>query len=162
MSLKQRWLRCLPAGLLLAALVLAVVWLMRPGAFLRFAPLDDATDIHLYTMDAGVGHAFREARPSQEELQPLLEALSGAEVKLAGRSRNIQWRQEDTLYSLFAGHEEDGAWVMDADLDICTDGYIYVYKGWLGNLRYRLTDRHVAGVNAALAELVGMEAASGE
>lgn len=162
MSLKQRWLRCLPAGLLLAALVLGIVWLTQPRAFLQFAPLDKATEIHLYTMDAGAGHAFREARPSQEELQPLLEALSGAEVKLVGRSRNIRWQQEDTLYSLFAGHEENGAWVMDADLDICTDGYLYVYKGWLGNLRYRLTDCDMGRVNAALAKLVGMEAASGE
>lgn len=157
MSLKQRWLRCLPAGFLLAAIVLGIVWLAQPRAFLRFAPLDEATEIHIYTTDAGEAHKLQEARPSQAELRPLLEVLSGAEVKLEGRSRNIQWRGEDTLYSLFAGHDENDTWVVDADFDLCTDGSLYVYKGWLGHLRYRLTGCDLERVNAALTELVGID-----
>ena len=68
MRLKERWLRCLPAGLLLAAIVLGVIWLAQPRAFLRFAPLDAATEIHIFTTDAGAVHALQEARPSQAEL----------------------------------------------------------------------------------------------
>ena len=92
----------------------------------------------------------------------MLEALSGAEVKLAGRSRNIMWQQEDTLYRVFAGHDENGAWVVDADFDICTDGFLYVHKGWLGYLQYRLTGCDPEQVNAALAELVGITDMPGE
>ena len=157
MSLKQRWLRCLPAGFLLAAVVLGIVWLAQPRAFLQFAPLDKATEIHVYTTDAGETHAFQEARPSQAELEPLLEALSGAEVKPMGRSRNIRWEKEDTLYSLFAGHDENDTWVVDADFDLCTDGHLYVHKGWLGYLRYQLTGCDMVRVNTALAELVGID-----
>jgi len=157
MPLKQRWLRCLPAGLLLAALVLGAIWLAQPRAFLQFAPLDRSTEIHVHTTDAGEIHAFQEARPSQTELQPLLEELTPSRVKLAGRSRNIRWQKEDTLYSLFAGHDEVGAWVVDAHFDFCTDGNLYVHKGWLGYLRYELIDCDLERVNAALAELMGID-----
>ena len=162
MSLKQRWLRCLPAGLLLAAMVLCAVWLVQPRTFLTFAPLDKATEIHIFTTDAGETHRLQEARPTQAELQPLLEVLSDAEVKLVGRSRNIQWQTEDTLYRLFAGHDENGTWYVDADLDLCTDGSLYVYKGWIGHLRYQLVNCDLNQVNVALAELVGIDRSTDE
>ena len=75
----KRWLRCLPAGMLLAAVVLVLVWLAHPRDFLEFAPVEQSTDFYIYTTSADEIHKFREARPDRNEIAPLLELLEEVE-----------------------------------------------------------------------------------
>ena len=56
MTLKQRWLRCLPSGLILAALVLLIVWLVQPRAFSDVIRSDGAEEFYVYTSSVETEH----------------------------------------------------------------------------------------------------------
>ena len=45
----KRWLRCLPAGFLLAALVLLLLWLNQPRSFSEVAGIEENTVFSVYT-----------------------------------------------------------------------------------------------------------------
>ena len=123
--------------------------------FADFANADRATEFDIYTTSAGAGHVFQESQPSREEMAPLLELLEAGSLRLDGRSRYIQWEQEDTLYHIFFYHES-GVWAEDAEFYLCTDGMVYVQHDWLGYIRYRLTGCDMEAVDAALRALPGM------
>lgn len=144
MSLKQRWLRCLPAGLILAALVLVIVWLVYPRSFSDVICSDETE------------HELLSARPEHEEMEPLLDLLKEGTLRLTGRSRMIQWQTGDTLYHLSFYHGEDGMWVQDTSFDLCTDGRIFISHDWLGYLCYELSDCDMEAINALLAQMLGM------
>ena len=153
----KRWLRYLPAGLILAAAVLALVWLVRPRSFTEFAPVEQSTEFYIYTTSAQVGgHEFREARPDREEIAPLLELLETGTLRLKGRARNIMWDAEETLFSLSFCHIEGTGWVEDAGFDLCTDGMVYTHHDWLGFLAYELRGCDMDPIEAELLRLLGI------
>ena len=156
MSLKQRWLRCLPAGLILAALVLVIAWLVQPRAFSDVIHSDGAEEFYLYTSSVETEHELLSARPDREEMEPLLDLLKEGSLRLTGRARTIQWQVEDTLYHLSFYHGEGGMWVQDASFDLCTDGRIFVSHDWLGYLCYDLSGCDMEAVNALLAQMLSM------
>ncbi len=146
---------------LISGLTAVLVLLLLAGTFYSqrfadFAGADGATEFYICTTNAGVGHEFRESRPSREEITPLLELLGEGTLRLDGRSRYIQWDAKDTLYHFSVYHEGDGGWVEDADFDLCTDGMVYVHHDWLGYLRYRLTGCDMEQVDAALTRLLNI------
>lgn len=152
----KRWLNYLPAGLLLAAAVFVLMWLVRPQSFGEFAPVEQSTEFYIYTTGAGTTHELREAWPDQEEIAPLLALLENGIFRLKGRSRFIQWDAEETLFNLSFYHGEGDRWVEDADFDLCTDGMVYVHRGWLGYLHYQLTGCDMDAVEAELLRLLGI------
>lgn len=153
----KRWLRYLPAGLLLAAAVLVLVWLTRPQSFLEFAPVEASTDFYIYTTSAQVGgHEFREARPGREEMAPLLELLETGTLRLKGRARNIVWDAEETLFSLSFCRIEGNGWLEDAGFDLCTDGMVYMHHDRLGFLTYELSGCDMDAIKAELLRLLGI------
>ena len=152
----KRWLRCLPAGFVLAAIVLAILWFVQPLDFSKIAPADSATEFYIYTTDAGASHELQDARPEKDTMAPLLELLNAGTVRLDGRSRSIQWASEDTLYHLSFYPDESGVWVRDADFALCTDGMLYVPHDWLGYIRYRLTNCDITAVDAELRQILGI------
>ena len=156
MSLKQRWLRCLPAGLVLAALVLAIVWLVQPRAFSDVIHSDNAVEFYIYTTDFETDHELLSARPQREEMEPLLDLLKEGTLRLTGRTLILRWQSEDTLYHLSFYHGEDGLWVQDASFGLCTDGMVYVPHDWLGYLCYELTGCDMEAINAQLGQMLGM------
>lgn len=156
MSLKQRWLRCLPVGLILAALVLVIAWLVQPRAFSDVIRSDGAEEFYLYTSEVETEHELLSARPNREEMEPILDLLKEGTLRLTGRSRMIQWQAEDNLYHLSFYHGEDGMWVQDASFDLCTDGRIFVSHDWLGYLCYELSGCDIEAVDARLAQMLGM------
>lgn len=156
MSLKQRWLRCLPVGLILAALVLVIAWLVQPRAFSDVIRSDGAEEFYLYTSEVETEHELLSARPNREEMEPILDLLKEGTLRLTGRSRMIQWQAEDNLYHLSFYHGEDGMWVQDASFDLCADGRIFVSHDWLGYLCYDLSGCDLDAVDARLAQMLGM------
>ena len=156
MSLKQRWLRCLPAGMVLAALVLAVLWLVQPRAFSDVIRSGGATEFYLYTTDAETDHELLSVRPDREEMEPLLDLLNGGTLRLTGRTRILQWQVEDTLYHLSFYHGEGDQWVQDASFELCTDGMVYVPHDWLGYLCYELSGCDLEAVDVRLEKMLGM------
>lgn len=156
MSLKRRWLRCLPAGLILAALVLVIAWLVQPRAFSDVIHSDGADEFYIYTSEVETEHELLSARPEREEMEPLLDLLKEGTLRLTGRSRMIQWQVEDNLYHLSFYHGEDGMWVQDASFDLCTDGRVFVSHDWLGYLCYDLSGCDLDAVDARLAQMLGM------
>jgi len=156
MSLKRRWLRCLPAGLILAALVLVIAWLVQPRAFSDVIHSDGADEFYIYTSEVETEHELLSARPEREEMEPLLDLLKEGTLRLTGRSRMIQWQAEDNLYHLSFYHGEDGMWVQDASFALCTDGRVFVSHDWLGYLCYDLSGCDLDAVDARLAQMLGM------
>ena len=156
MSLKRRWLRCLPAGLILAALVLVIAWLVQPRAFSDVIRSDGADEFYIYTSEVETEHELLSARPEREEMEPLLDLLKEGTLRLTGRSRMIQWQAEDNLYHLSFYHGEDGMWVQDASFALCTDGRVFVSHDWLGYLCYDLSGCDLDAVDARLAQMLGM------
>ena len=156
MSLKRRWLRCLPAGLILAALVLVIAWLVQPRAFSEVIHSDGADEFYIYTSEVETEHELLSARPEREEMEPLLDLLKEGTLRLTGRSRMIQWQAEDNLYHLSFYHGEDGMWVQDASFALCTDGRVFVSHDWLGYLCYELSGCDLDAVDARLAQMLGM------
>lgn len=156
MGMKERWLRCLPAGFLLAAIVLAIVWFVQPRAFSDVIHSDGAVEFYIYTPDVETDHELLSARPDREEMEPLLDLLGEGTLRLTGRTRILQWQIEDTLYHLSFYHEGDGVWVQDAAFALCTDGMVYVPHDWFGYICYRLTDCDLEEVHAQLSCLLGM------
>lgn len=151
----KRWLKYLPAGLLLAAAVLVLVWLGRPRSFGEFAPVEASTEFYIYTTSAQTGgHEFREARPGREEIALLLALLEEGNLRLTGRSRFIQWDAGETLFNLSFYHGEDDRWVEDAGFDLCTDGTVYVHRDRLGYLHYRLTSCDMDAIEAELFRIL--------
>ena len=75
MTLKQRWLRCLPAGLILPALVLLIVWLVQPRAFSDVIRSGGAEEFYVYTSSVETEHELLSVRPNREEMEPLLDLL---------------------------------------------------------------------------------------
>ena len=144
------------AALVAVLSVCLFIGLLYSQPFADFANADESTAFYIYTTSAGAGHEFQESRPSREEMAPLLELLEAGSLRLAGRSRYIQWESEDALYRLFFCHEENGVWVQDADFNLCTDGMVYVHHDWLGYIRYRLTGCDMDAVESALLALPGM------
>ena len=157
MSLKERWLRCLPAGLILAALVLAAVWLTQPRAFSNVIRSDGATEFYVYTSAVENGHELLSARPDREGMEPLLDLLNEGTLRLRGRTRTIQWQMEDTLYHLSFYHGEEDLWVQDASFALCTDGMVYISHDWLGYLCYELTGCDMEAADTCLMQMLGME-----
>lgn len=156
MSLKQRWLRCLPAGLILAALVLAVVWLTQPRAFSDVIRSDGAVEFYIYTSEVETDHELLSARPERTEMEPLLDLLKAGTLRLSGRTRILQWQTEDTLYHLSFYHGEGDAWVQDASFALCTDGMVYVSHDWLGYLCYELRGCDMEAIGGRLEQMLGM------
>lgn len=156
MTLKQRWLRCLPAGLILAALVLLIAWLVQPRAFSNVIHSDGAEEFYIYTSSVDTEHELLSGRPNREEMEPLLDLLKEGTLRLTGRSRMIQWQTEDTLYHLSFCHEENGMWVQDASFDLCTDGMAYISHDWLGYLCYELSGCDMEAVSFQLEQMLGM------
>ena len=156
MTLKQRWLHCLPAGLILAALVLLIVWLVQPRAFSDVIRSDGADEFYVYTSSVETEHELLSDRPNREEMEPLLDLLKEGTLRLTGRSRMIQWQIEDTLYHLSFYHGEDGVWVQDASFDQCTDGMVYISHDWLGYLCYELNGCDMEAVSAHLEQILRM------
>jgi len=156
MTLKQRWLHCLPAGLILAALVLLIVWLVQPRALSNVIRSDGADEFYVYTSSVETEHELLSARPNREEMEPLLDLLKEGTLRLTGRSRMIQWQIEDTLYHLSFYHGEDGVWVQDASFDLCTDGMVYISHDWLGYLCYELNGCDMEAVSAHLEQILRM------
>jgi len=156
MSLKQRWLRCLPAGLVLAALVLAVLWLTKPRAFSDVIHSDGATEFYIYTSEVETEHELLSVRPDRKEMEPLLDLLKEGTLRLTGRTHILQWQMEDTLYHLSFYHGEGDMWVQDADFALCTDGMVYVPHDWLGYLCYELTGCDMEAIKAQLEQMLGM------
>ena len=156
MTLKQRWLHCLPAGLILAALVLLIVWLVQPRAFSDVIRSDGADEFYVYTSSVETEHELLSARPNREEMEPLLDLLKEGTLRLTGRARMIQWQIEDTLYHLSFCHGEDGVWVQDASFDLCTDGMVYISHDWLGYLCYELNGCDMEAVSAHLEQILRM------
>ena len=156
MTLKQRWLHCLPAGLILAALVLLIAWLVQPRAFSDVIHSDGAEEFYVYTSSVETEHELLSGRPNREEMEPLLDLLKEGTLRLTGRSRMIQWQIEDTLYHLSFYHGEDGMWVQDASFDLCTDGMIYISHDRLGYLCYELSGCDMEAVSSQLEQMLGM------
>ena len=156
MSLKRKWLRCLPAGLILAALVLVIAWLVQPRAFSDVIHSDGADEFYVYTSSVETEHELLSDRPNREEMEPLLALLKEGTLRLTGRSRMIQWQIEDTLYHLSFYHGEDGVWVQDASFDLCTDGMVYISHDWLGYLCYELNGCDMEAVDAQLEQILRM------
>ena len=156
MSLKRKWLRCLPAGLILAALVLVIAWLVQPRAFSDVIRSDGADEFYIYTSEVETEHELLSARPEREEMEPLLDLLKEGTLRLTGRSRMIQWQAEDNLYHLSFYHGEDGMWVQDASFALCIDGRVFVSHDWLGYLCYELSGCDLDAVDARLAQMLGM------
>lgn len=156
MSLKQRWLRHLPAGLILAALVLVIAWLVQPRAFSDVIHSDGAEEFYVYTSEVETEHELLSARPTRAEMEPILDLLKEGTLRLTGRSRIIQWQMEDNLYHLSFYHGEDGMWVQDASFDLCTDGRIFITHDCLGYLCYDLRGCDLEGIDALLAQMLGM------
>jgi len=156
MTLKQRWLHCLPAGLILAALVLLIVWLVQPRALSNVIRSDGADEFYVYTSSVETEHELLSARPNREEMEPLLDLLKEGTLRLTGRSRMIQWQIEDTLYHLSFYLGEDGVWVQDASFDLCTDGMVYISHDWLGYLCYELNGCDMEAVSAHLEQILRM------
>jgi len=159
----KRWLKCLPAGMVLAAVVLTLLWLGRPQSFAEFAPVEQSSEFYIYTTSAQTGsHEFREARPDLEEMTLLLELLETGSLRLKGRSRFIQWDAEETLFHLSFYHGEDDRWVEDAGFDLCTDSMVYVHHDWLGYLHYQLTGCEMDAVETELLRLLSISQNSSE
>ena len=156
MTLKQRWLHCLPAGLILAALVLLIVWLVQPRAFSDVIRSDGADEFYVYTSSVETERELLSARPNRKEMEPLLDLLKEGNLRLTGRSRMIQWQIEDTLYHLSFYHGEDGVWAQDASFDLCTDGMVYISHDWLGYLCYELNGCDMEAVSAHLEQILRM------
>ena len=156
MTLKQRWLRCLPVGLILAALVLLIVWLVQPRSFSDVIRSDGAEEFYVYTSSVETERELLSARPNREEMEPLLDLLKEGTLRLTGRSRTIQWQIEDTLYHLSFYHGENGMWVQDASFDLCTDGMVYISHDWLGYLCYELSGCDMGAIGAQLEQMLGM------
>ena len=156
MSLKQRWLRCLPAGLVLAAVVLLIVWLVQPRPFSNVIHSDGAVEFYIYTSQVETEHELLSARPDREEMEPILDLLKEGTLRLTGRTRILQWQSEDTLYHLSFYHGEEDVWVQDASFELCTDGMIYVSHDWLGYLCYELRGCDMEAINGRLEQMLGM------
>ena len=156
MSLKPRWLRCLPAGLVLAAVVLLIVWLVQPRPFSNVIHSDGAVEFYIYTSQVETEHELLSARPDREEMEPILDLLKEGTLRLTGRTRILQWQIEDTLYHLSFYHGEDGVWVQDASFELCTDGMVYVPRDRLGYLCYELRGCDMEAVGKQLEQLLGM------
>ena len=154
MSLKQRWLRCLPAGLVLAAVVLLIVWLVQPRPFSNVIHSDGAVEFYIYTSQVETEHELLSARPDREEMEPILDLLKEGTLRLTGRI--LQWQSEDTLYHLSFYHGEEDVWVQDASFELCTDGMIYVSHDWLGYLCYELRGCDMEAINGRLEQMLGM------
>lgn len=152
----KRWLQCLPAGLLLAAVVLTLVWLSQPRSFSDFFRVEQSTEFYIYTTSAGTHHELFEARPDREGIASLLELLETGSLRLKGRSRTIMWDAEETLFHLSFYHGEGDQWIEDADFDLCTDGMVYVHHDWLGYLHYQLTGCDMDAVEVELSRLLGL------
>ena len=109
--MKMLTIKQMIASLVAVLSVCLFIGLLYSQPFADFANADESTAFYIYTTSAGAGHEFQESRPSREEMAPLLELLEAGSLRLAGRSRYIQWESEDALYRLFFCHEENGAWV---------------------------------------------------
>jgi len=150
----KRWLQYLPAGFLLAAVVLAVIWLVRPRLFVDVIRTEQAVEFSiLCTSNAGGQHTNREAWLSQEEIEPLLELLQGGTLRFDSRSPALEWATGETMYRLFA-YRADG---LPEDFYLCTDGMIHVWHDRVGFLHYRLIGCDMDAVETELSRLLGME-----
>ena len=152
MTLKQRWLRCLPAGILLAAMVLAVAWVMRPQSFAELIPMEQAAKFSIHTTGSREQHADWEAWPERAEIEPLLELLQDGTLRLSGRSQGLEWGTEETMYRLYS-YREDG---LPEDFYLCTDGMVYIWHERIGFVHYRLSGCDMEAVSAQLEQMLGM------
>ena len=152
----KRWLKYLPAGLLLAAVVLVLAWLMRPRSFAEFAPAEHVAEVYLYTTSVHVdGHELYEAWPDREEVEPLLNLLEPGMLRFKSRSRQIEWEPEETLFHLaFVCEQEDGRTEV-VGIDLCTDGMVYIHHSWLGFIGYRLSC-DMDAIESELMRLLGI------
>ena len=100
--MKMLTIKQMIAALVAVLSVCLFIGLLYSQPFADFANADESTAFYIYTTSAGAGHEFQQSRPSREEMAPLLELLEAGSLRLAGRSRYIQWESEDALYRLFA------------------------------------------------------------
>ena len=151
----KRWLRWLPLGMLLAAMVLGFAWLKSPRNFSEFVPVEQVVEIYLYTTSAQAGeHKLYEARPERREAESLLTLLEPGTLRFKTRTRSILWDAEETLFNLaFVCAQEDGRTEI-VGLDLCSDGMAYFHHSWLGFLGYRLSGCDMDAVEAELLRLL--------
>ena len=145
----RRWLRYLPAGILLAAVVLALVWLARPRSFGEVISLEPAAEYSILATDTG---ETWEAWPSQAEMESLLELLREGTLRLDGRSRSLAWGTEETMYRLYF-YDEAG---LPEDFYLCTDGTVHIWHERLDFVHYQLNGCDMAALEAELSRLLGM------
>ena len=150
----KRWFRYLPAGLILAALTMALVWIARPHGFLDIMPMEQATSFYVWTT-SGQGQ-FYDAHPDREELEPLLELLEPAKLRLESRNSRIKWDRDEWYFGFSCSRPEGGGWVEVAGFDLGTDGMVYTYHDRLGTLDYQLTDCDMDAIEAELLRLLGI------
>ena len=152
MTLKQRWLRCLPAGLILAALVLTVAWVMRPQSFTELIPMEQAVEFSVHTTGSREQHVIRESFLDLEEIEPLLDLLQDGTLRFRGRSRGLAGDPEETMYRLYS-YRKDG---LPEDFYLCTDGMVHIWHERIGFVHYRLSGCDMEAVVVQLEQMLGM------
>lgn len=153
----KRWFRCLPAGLILAALVMAILWLAQPRSFSEVARLQETTSLYVYTTDETPQRNLLESQPERDEAEPLLMLLESGTLRLKGFCRTISWETDQSLYHLYLDTwSPEGEWQGYASLALRSDGMLYKSVGEWGYLRYELSGCDMDAVLAELAALPGM------
>ena len=153
----KRWLRCLPAGLILAALVMALVWLTLPRSFADVAGLGERSELYVHTWDAEAPHEVRESQPEPEAAESLLALLKSGSVRLKGFRRTIYWEKDQSLYHLqLHAYSAEGEWQGATHLALRSDGMLYKTAGEWGYLWYELSGCDMNAVLAELEALPGM------
>lgn len=153
----KRWLRCLPAGFLLAAVVLLLLWLNQPRSFSEVAGVGENSYFSVYTIDNTPQRELMEAWPEREEIEPLLSLLESGEVHWKGFRRNITWEADQSLYHLYVDTwSPEGDWQGNTGLALRSDGMLYKTVGEWGYLWYEVSGCDLPAVLAELEALTGM------
>ena len=150
----KRWLHYLPAGLILAALVMAAVWLTLPRSFPDVFNLGENCALYVHTWQEG---RLYESQPEQEEAEPLLMLLKTGEVRLKGFRRIIAAEPNQDLYHVnIDAYSSDGHWIGSIHLIVRSDGMLYKTAGNWGYFWYELSGCDMDAVLAELEALPGM------
>lgn len=153
----KRWLRCLPAGFLLAAVVLLLLWLNQPRSFSEVAGVGENSYFSVSTTDNTPQRELMEAWPEREEIEPLLSLLESGEVHWKGFRRNITWEADQSLYHLYVDTwSPEGDWQGNTGLALRSDGMLYKTVGEWGYLWYEVSGCDLPAVLAELEALTGM------
>ena len=153
----KRWLRCLPAGFLLAALVLLLLWLNQPRSISEVAGIEENTVFSVYTTAETPQRELMMAHPEREEIEPLLSLLESGTVRWKGVCRTITWETDQRLYHIYVeAYSPEGEWLKSVSLDLRSDGAFYRMVGEWGYLRYELSGCDMSAVLMELEALTGM------